>query len=195
MRNAFSLIDASDCVLLIIDVQEYFLGKLETEAAQRICQRIRWLAQVAGWLKIPVIVTAEDMESNDTTVAMIGDVLPDGRRALNKMVFSLTGQPEILAAVQDTKRNTTVLVGLETDVCVQHSALGLVECGYRVAVVVDATGSPQSGHEIGIRRMASAGVLLVSCKSLFYEWLPSLDSTRRFARESGIIAPADLYLG
>ena len=195
MRNAFSLIEASDSILIIIDAQERFLARLEAQTAQRICLRIRWLAQLAGWMKIPVLVTAEDVESNDTTAAIIRDVLPHGRRALNKVVFSLTGQPDILAAVESAKRNTAILVGFETDVCVQHSALGLVDRGYRVAVVVDATGSPQNGHEIGIRRMASAGVLLVSCKSLFYEWLPSLDSTRRFERESGIDAPADLYLG
>jgi nicotinamidase-related amidase len=195
VRNELSLLDAADCILLVIDVQECFLSKLEMDNAQCICQRIRWLVQVAGWLKIPVIATAEDTATNDATVTMIREALPYGGLTFNKMVFDLSGQAEILAAVKATNRNTAILVGLETDVCVQHSALGLLKRGYRVAVVVDATASPQNGHEIGIRRMASAGAQLVSCKSLFYEWLPDIDATRRFARDSGILAPADLYIG
>ena len=59
MRNAFSLIEASDSILIIIDAQEHFLSRLEEQTAQRICLRIRWLAQLAGWMKIPVLVTAE----------------------------------------------------------------------------------------------------------------------------------------
>ena len=51
-------------------------------------------------------------------------------------------------------RKTAVLVGLETDVCVAHSALGLLGHGYQVAVVADATGSPGTAHGFGLERAA-----------------------------------------
>jgi nicotinamidase-related amidase len=195
LANQFALTDARDSVLIVIDVQDYFLAKLESQIATRVAQRIRWLVQVARWFRIPIIVTAEDPANHGPTTGAIRDVLPKETLDLNKSVFGLAGQPEILAAVQSTGRKTLVLVGLETDVCVQHSALGLVELGYRVATVVDATASPDIGHEIGLGRMRAAGIMLVSSKSLFYEWLRDLDATHRFARESGIEPPADLYLG
>jgi nicotinamidase-related amidase len=160
----FALLDVQDSSLIVIDVQDFFLRKLDDSIANRVVKRIRWLVQVAGSFKIPIIVTAEDIESNGPTTAPIRDVLPRDAADLNKVIFGLAGQPNILQKVQATGRKTAILVGLETDVCVQHSAFGLAELGYTVAVVVDATASPENGHQIGIERMRSAGIALVSCK-------------------------------
>ena len=60
---------------------------------------------------------------------------------------------DILEAVQNTNCKTAVLIGYETDVCITHSALGLLELGYQVAVVADATGSPGEAHQIGLSRI------------------------------------------
>lgn len=98
-------------------------------------------------------------------------------------MFGLAGQPDILEAVQRTGRRTAILIGLETDVCITHSALGLLDRGHRVAVVEDAVGAPEDGQRIGLARMQRAGVVLVSMKSLFYEWLRTLAEVDRFHRE------------
>ena len=92
----------------------------------------------------------------------------------------LAAEPAILSAIRATGRNQVVLVGLETDVCVAHSALGLQRAGLAVAVLADATGSPGSGRENGLRRMAGAGVLVSDVKSLYYEWLRTVDAAVEF---------------
>lgn len=194
MIQPFALLDVQDSSLIVIDVQDFFLRKLDDSIANRVVKRIRWLVQVAGSFKIPIIVTAEDIESNGPTTAPIRDVLPRDAADLNKVIFGLAGQPNILQKVQATGRKTAILVGLETDVCVQHSAFGLAELGYTVAVVVDATASPENGHQIGIERMRSAGIALVSCKSLFYEWTRDLATTHRIVREHGLGPPEGLAL-
>jgi hypothetical protein len=96
------------------------------------------------------------------------------------MIFGLADQPDILAAVARTGRKTAVLVGLETDVCIAHSALGLLQQGYNVVAVSDATASPGSGQMIGLERMRRAGVLLVTVKSLYYEWLRTVTADDEF---------------
>jgi nicotinamidase-related amidase len=189
------LLDATDSVLVVIDVQDLFLKRLRPEDSQRVVTRIRWLIQLAHWLDIPCVVTAEDLERDGPTTAALRQALPPESRDMNKVVFGLAGQPDILAAVAETGRRTAVLVGLETDVCVQHSAFGLAALGYEVAVVVDATASPDIGHEIGIGRMRDAGIALVSVKSLFFEWVRDLDRCHRFFREAGVETPQDLWIG
>ena len=77
-----------------------------------------------------------------------------------------------------------VLCGLETDVCVAHSALGLLDRGFRVAVVVDATASPGTAQQFGIGRMREAGCTVVSTKGLAYEWLRTL---RRSEELDGVL--------
>jgi nicotinamidase-related amidase len=96
------------------------------------------------------------------------------------MIFGLVADPEILGAVQRTNRDTPILLGLETDVCVAQSAIGLLENGYRVVVIEDAVGSPGKAHQYGLARMRTAGVLLSNVKSLFYEWLRTVENSRNF---------------
>jgi nicotinamidase-related amidase len=179
-----ALIDVDHSVLIVIDVQPPFLDKLPREDSQLLRNRICWLIGVAGWLHVPLVVTAEDIAREGGVDPQVVRALPAGIHVHNKMVFDLAADPAILAAVAQTGRKTAVLVGLETDVCVAHSALGLLEHGYQVAVVADATGSPGTAHGFGLERAAGAGALVTSVKSLFYEWLRTVERVRQFRTET-----------
>jgi nicotinamidase-related amidase len=181
-QSAQSLLNAHDSLLIAIDIQDAFLNKLPKVDSEKLVNRACWLIAVAGWLKIPVIVTVEELNEQPLAPKLVQS-LPAGTRVFNKLVFGLAHQPDILAAVEATGRKTAVLIGLETDVCVAQSALGLMEQGYRVAVVADVVGSPQNGQEIGLNRMREAGTMVVSLKSLFYEWMRTVEQVTRFHQE------------
>jgi nicotinamidase-related amidase len=183
MNTSQSLLEANDSVLIVIDIQDHFLEKLPAPESELLVRRSCWLIAVAQWRGIPLVVTAEEAGGQPVSPRILQSLSP-GTAVFDKSSFGLAHQPDILAAVEGTGRRTAVLIGLETDVCVAHSALGLLEKGYRVAVVADATGSPQNGHEIGLARMKNAGVVVVSAKSLFYEWMRSLDWLYRFHSEN-----------
>jgi nicotinamidase-related amidase len=127
-------------------------------------------------------VTAEEIHKQQLAPKLVQS-LPASAPIFDKASFGLAHQPDILAAVEQTGRKTAVLIGLETDVCVAQSAIGLIEQGYRVAVVADATGTPAQGQEIGLNRMRNAGAVIVSTKSLFYEWMRTVEMANRFHRE------------
>jgi len=169
------LVRVDDSVLVVVDVQRDFLTKLPPGDAERVVERIRWLAGVAGLVGVPVLVTEEEPERNGPTAAPIAERLPAGVRRRVKPVFDMAACPEIVADVRATGRRTVVLVGLETDVCVAHSALGLLELGYAVAVVADATSSPGTAHRFGLERMRDAGVAVLGTKNLYYEWVPTVE--------------------
>lgn len=177
-----SLLEADDSVLIVIDIQDAFLDKLPLAESKRLLSRACWLIAVAQWRQIPVVVTAEEIHKQPLAPKIV-QFLPTGTPIFDKAVFGLAHQPNILTAVEQTDRKTAVLIGLETDVCVTHSAIGLMEQGYRVAVVADATGTPQNGQEIGLGRMQNAGAVVVSTKSLFYEWMRNVEWVNRFHME------------
>ncbi|HSE40506.1 MAG TPA: isochorismatase family protein [Acidobacteriota bacterium] len=185
-----SLIEADDSVLIAIDIQNYFLKKLPTELCTSIVKHACWLLKVAHWRNVPLIVTAEELDKHPVADEILRS-LPAETHIFDKRIFGLANQPDILEEVKQTKRSTTVLIGLETDVCVAQSAIGLLENGYRVVVVADATGSPEIGHKIGLNRMHDAGALIVSVKSLFYEWLRDLNWNERFQKECPELDNAD----
>ena len=97
---------------------------------------------------------------------------------LVKPVFAAGDNPPVEAALAATGRRTAVLAGLETDVCVAHSAISLQERGYRVAAVSDALYSPAGAHRHGLERLRTAGVALLSAKELFYDWTRTLAVAR-----------------
>ena len=104
-----------------------------------------WVAGAAAELGVPIVVTEEGAAYNGRTVDAVLAALPDGTPILPKGVFAAPDNPDILAAVEATGRSTVVLVGLETDVCVAHSALRFQDGGKRVAAVHDALFSPGPG--------------------------------------------------
>jgi nicotinamidase-related amidase len=176
----------ADSILLVIDAQSSFYGGApgdEPEAMRGALDRAAWMAGTATALGIPAVVTEEDAARNGPTAARILAALTPGTPVLAKHVFGAADQPDILAAIEATGRQTAVIVGLETDVCVSHTALGLVDRGYRVAVVEDATYSPGATHDAGIRRLAAAGVEIVHAKGVYYEWVRTLEAARAFERD------------
>lgn len=177
------LIDVDDSQLVLIDVQETFLDKLPAAESAMLLERICWLIGVARWARVPQVVMAEDIASNGGVHPAVAAALAPGTLVNEKMHFGLAAESGILKAVRDSERNTAVLVGLETDVCVCQSALGLLEQNFRVAVVADAVGSPGPDHAYGLQRMRAAGVVVVGLKGLFYEWMRSVSRSELFNTE------------
>ena len=192
MTNS-SLIDINDSLLIAIDIQPSFVKKENKSENNPLLQRMCWVIKVANWLGVPLIVTAEDIPRTGNVSGEVAEILPSDTKIYNKMTFGLADQPDILEAVQQTQRKTAVLIGYETDVCVAHSALGLMDLGYRVVVVADATGSPGGAHLIGLERIRHAGGIIVSAKSLYYEWVRTVAKALAF-EDFGIETPEGIVL-
>jgi len=183
------LLERGDSILIVIDVQPGF------GPPDAVLARIAWLTGVATALGVPVVVTEEEPARNGLTAPEILSRAPAGTTAHVKPVFGLADSPEILAAVEALGRRTAVLAGFETDVCVAHSALGLLDRGYRVAVVTDATGSPGELHELGLRRIRDAGATLLHAKGVYYEWVRTVEAAHAFeAANPGLVDPPGFSL-
>lgn len=177
------LLDRDDSLLAVIDTQPgFYRGRpdVDAEAFAGFVGRVAWLAGVAGALGVPVVVVEEDPEHNGPTAAAVRDRLPAGTTALPKPEFGLMAVPELRAAVERTGRRTAVLAGMETDVCVAHSAIGLRDAGFRVAVATDALFSPPGAHDHGLQRLRDAGAELLSAKGVLYDWLRTVEASIAF---------------
>ena len=189
-----ALIDPDDSVLVIIDVQADFLARVEDATKHGLLERIAFLAESARFCDIPVIASVESPDDwgglHPDLVEAVGDA-----PVLRKVVFGLADDPLVGPAVRATGRRTAVLVGLETDVCVAQSALGLLDEGHRVVVVEDAVASPGSAHAAGLDRMRRAGAIPVVAKQLHYEWMRTVERSRAFrAAHPGLRDPPGVLL-
>lgn len=178
------LVEVDDSVLVVIDIQDSFLSKYDASISEALVAKAAWIIQVAQYLKVPIVAMAEDIAQGGDLNQTILDALPAGHKTHNKDYFGLAGNPDILAAVANTGRKTAVLIGVETDVCVAQSAIGLMQNGYQVVVLGDAVATTQGSDEIGFNRMREAGAVISAVKPLYYEWQRSVTKCRKLTAEA-----------
>jgi len=194
LASVSRLIDPADSVLVLVDVQAGFIDRVEPERSDGLVDRIAFLARSSAYCGVPVLATVETPEDwggvHPEVHAAIGEA-----PVIRKEVFGLADDPAVWPAVEATRRSTVVLAGLETDVCVAQSALGLLDRGLRVVVVQDAVASPGIAHAAGIERMRQAGAVLVAAKQLHYEWMRTVERSRAFeAAHPGLESPPGMLL-
>jgi nicotinamidase-related amidase len=158
---------AADTGLLVIDVQE----KLMTRILQReaVVRNIAFLIDSARLLHLPVQATEQYPKGLGPTVADLAQRLPE-RPA--KVAFSCCAVPGVMEGFRKQARPKVVLAGIETHVCVQHTALDLLAQDFRVFIPVDAVSSRNAqDHEVALRRLEKAGAVLTTTEACVFEWV------------------------
>jgi nicotinamidase-related amidase len=175
---ASGVIDPADSILLVIDLQEGFLKKLSAERRAAIVDHCRFLVEVAARFQIPLFATVEER----------------GLAQRDKRIFGLCSQDDLRDAILAQPKRTAVLIGMDTDVCVLHSAVGLRAAGFRSVIVSDATEAPGAAREQGLARAAALGVEIVATRGLYYEWIRSLDRWAFAQAPPSIVPPTGIVL-
>jgi nicotinamidase-related amidase len=158
---------AADTGLLVIDVQEKLVPRILD--AERMVANIAFLLDAARLLNMPVQCTEQYPRGLGATVPVLAQKLPERP---DKVAFSSCAVPAVVQTFHREARPKLVLCGIETHVCVLHTALDLLALDFRVYLVVDATGSRyRIDHDVALRRLERAGAILTTCEMCVFEWI------------------------
>ena len=164
---ATSKMSAKDTSLLVIDVQEKLVPLIVDAAA--LVRNIAFLVDGARLLDVPVQCTEQYPRGLGPTVAELAKRLPERP---DKTAFSSCAVPSVVEHFRRAARPKVVLAGIETHVCVLHTALDLLALDFRVYVAVDAVGSRyRIDHDTALRRLEQAGAVLTTSEGCVFEWL------------------------
>lgn len=167
------MLDRERSVLLVIDLQEAYRGKLHEEA--RTVAGARRLLQGAGVLGIPVVLTEQYPKGLGATRAEIAECVPAGAARFEKTSFSCLGAPglrEHLATLSSAGRDQVVVVGIETHVCVGQTIQELLERRVETHAVRDAISARFAlDDEVGWARVTGAGARPATSEGALFEWL------------------------
>jgi nicotinamidase-related amidase len=133
------------------------------------------LIRLAGILKLPALVTTQYAKGLGSTVPEIASLLPE-TQAIDKQMFSCFGSDIFCTALKRLpgNRNTVLLCGMESHICVAQTALAALREGYIVHVASDAVSSRTEWNwKIGLERMRAAGAVISSTEMILYELLRS----------------------
>jgi nicotinamidase-related amidase len=161
------------CALIVIDIQEKLLAPIFEK--ERLVRNSQLLIRLAGILKIPALLSTQYSKGLGITIPEIASLLPETEPA-EKVAFSCFGSDVFCSAVKRLpgNRNTLVLCGMESHICVAQTALAALREGYLVHVASDAVSSRTEWNwKVGLERMRSAGAVISSTEMVMYEALGS----------------------
>ncbi|MGH9668657.1 MAG: hydrolase [Terriglobales bacterium] len=164
-------LDRQQCALVVVDIQEKLLPPIHEK--ERLVRNSQLLLRLAEILNIPVVATTQYAKGLGRTVPEIASLLPAGE-PIDKLRFGCFASPQFCSALKALpgRRNTVLLCGMETHICVMQTALGALDQGYLVHVASDAVGSRSEWNwKIGLDRMRTAGALISSTEMIIYELL------------------------
>jgi nicotinamidase-related amidase len=155
-----------DTGLLVIDVQEKLLPLIPE--ATSLVRNIAFTIDVAKLFGLSIQATEQYPKGLGGTVSELAERLP---ARVAKTDFSCCVAPDISAGFRAAHCTKLLLVGMETHVCVQQTALDLVGLGFGVFVAADAVASrDRCDHDVALRRMQQAGVIVTTCEAAAFEW-------------------------
>ncbi len=159
-----------ECILAVVDIQEKLLPKIHEK--DRVIRNSQLLIRLARILFLPVVVTTQYSKGLGATVPEILSLLPNVT-PMDKLEFGCFGSGEFCTAVSTlANRNTLLVCGIETHICVMQTVLGALNQGLNVHVAADAVGSrAELNWKLGLDRMREAGAVISSAEMMIYELL------------------------
>jgi nicotinamidase-related amidase len=169
-------LESDQCALIVIDIQEKLLPPIFQK--EQLVRNSQLLIRASSVLKIPAIVSTQYSKGLGKTVPEIASLLPE-TEAIDKDRFSCFGSDVFCTLLKRLpgNRNTLLLCGMESHICVTQTALAALREGYIVHAASDAVSSRTEWNwKIGLERMRAAGAVISSTEMMIYELMRSSSS-------------------
>jgi nicotinamidase-related amidase len=169
-------LEPNQCALVVIDIQQKLLPPIFRR--EELVRNAQLLIRAAGILRIPALVSTQYVKGLGPTVPEIAALLPE-TESIDKTLFSCFGADAFCASLKRLpgNRNTLLLCGMESHICVAQTALAALREGYLVHVASDAVSSRTEWNwKIGLERMRAAGAVISSTEMMIYELMRSSSS-------------------
>lgn len=157
-------------VLAVIDIQERLAAAMPNFAG--LLGPIRRMIRAADALGVATIVTEQYPDGLGPTVPEVADCLPGTSARIEKTTFSCWGTPQFAESANRWSPRNVILVGMETHVCVEQTALDALTRGLRVFVPVDAVASRHDiDRETSLDRMMASGAVVTTVEAVVFALL------------------------
>ncbi len=169
-------LEPEQCALIVVDIQQKLLPPIFQK--DQLVRNSQLLIRAAGVLKIPAVLTTQYSKGLGQTVPEIASLLPTAE-AIDKDRFSCFGSDSFCTLLKRLpgNRNTLLLCGMESHICVAQTALAALREGYLVHLASDAVSSRTEWNwKIGLERMRAAGAVISSTEMIIYELMRSSSS-------------------
>lgn len=129
------------------------------------------LARAARILQLPALVTLQYVKGLGPLCAELTEATA-GWPVMEKLAFSCCGSNEFVSTIKELRRQRIVLCGAEAHVCVQQTAIDLMNAGFVVNVAADAICSRRDfDRDVAIARLRDCGAVITTVEATVFELL------------------------
>jgi len=160
----------------MIDMQERLLPAISNK--DEIIKNSVCILKAAKELSVPAIATEQYPQGIGSTIPELKDLIPEGSTVMEKVEFSCCAAPGFGDAILNLNFNTgtkdtVILFGVETHICVLATAIDLMEkYNLNVVIAADACGSrEEKNHTLALDAARALGCLVVPTETVVYHML------------------------
>ena len=162
------IINQDNCIFLIIDVQEKLLNAVFNK--EILEKNAKILAKAAKTLEIPVFITEQYPQGLGKSI----DVINEFSNLYIKTDFNALADKNLFNEIKKLGKKQVIVFGIETHICVYQSVIALLEAGFEVSVVSDASGSrSEKEYNAAFELMKNSGAQIKTTEIVLFEILKS----------------------
>ena len=169
-------IKARSSFLLMIDIQEKLMPAIYNK--EEIINNSVKLLTAARELSVPLIVTEQYPKGIGQTLSELKNLIPESTPVIAKTEFSCCeaerfGDEFLNMNFNAGTRDTAILFGVETHICVLATAMDMMsKYNLNVVIAADSTGSrTEKNHVLALDAARSMGCLVVPVETIIYHML------------------------
>ena len=160
------LMSPDETALWVVDVQDKLLPLVKNPS--HVAWNIGRILEAASGMEIQIATTEQYPEALGSTIAELARWTDN---AFSKKSFSCAAVEPLVTQLESQRRTKLLLVGLETHVCIQQTALDMLAQGYHVFLAADAMSArSESDHQVALDRIAAAGGVITTTEAILFEW-------------------------
>lgn len=164
------LLTPENCAVVFIDPQPQMLCGVANIGSAELLDNLLMLAKTVKAFGVPVILTTVDYPGfGGDLVPELLDVFP-GQERIARSSINAWDDTGFIAAVRNSGCRNVVAAGLWSETALVCAVLQMLEEGYGMYVVEDASGSTsRTAHDAAIRRIEQAGAVSLTALQVMLE--------------------------
>ena len=168
------VLNTDKSILLLIDMQERLFTAIHNREA--VLKNVELLIHLSRIFHLPILLTEQYPKGLGRTLPILQELLSNQYHPIEKTTFNCLGNETFVAEcdrLYTARRNTMIICGIETHICVYQTARDLIRQGkWKIHIAADATGSrAEANWRWGLDLLRDEGIPIKPTETILYELL------------------------
>jgi nicotinamidase-related amidase len=184
------LLTPQNCAVAFIDYQPQMLSSLPSQEQHDLLDNLIVLAKAAKIFKVPVILSLiKSKEFIGEIAPQLGEQFPE-LAPLERSSMNAWDDAKFVEEVKRTGRRNFLLAALWSEACLVFPALQMLEEGYGIYVVKDASwGTNRAAHDTALRRVEQAGGVSLTAFQVLLEFQRDWAKSEHYEEVMAMVKP------